>query len=384
MEALEQRAALDPNRLPRGRGYARSGNVMDLEVTPGVVRAGVQGSRAKPYSVTVRVRAFDADEWGRVLDVVAAQLGRSAALLDGELPPELVQDVAAAGLDLLPGPGEVQPRCSCPDWADPCKHSAAVCYLVADELDADPFALLRLRGRDRDQVLAALRARRSRPGAGSATAPAARPVDAGLRARDALLRPVAELPSIPLPPGRPGRPAVLSVEPPPGSGITADDLVDVAADAIRRAWQLATGDGDGGVGLDRDADLARRAADLLDGRAPAPRLASLARAAGLPVRELTSWAVAWRVGGSGGLAALRETRQPSAGSWPVAVRRWRPSRAPDRCGCSGTGSPGAGCSCGSAPTAGGIGSSGTGRPGTWRVRGPSTRRPEDAGGTWSS
>jgi uncharacterized Zn finger protein len=66
------------------------------------------------------------------------------------------------GLDLLPGPGEVQPRCSCPDWADPCKHAAAVCYLVADELDRDPFLLFLLRGKGRDELLAGVRQRRFR------------------------------------------------------------------------------------------------------------------------------------------------------------------------------------------------------------------------------
>src|SRR4030095_278203 len=69
---------------------------------------------------------------------------------------EVADDVRRAGTDLLPGPGELQPRCSCPDWADPCKHAAAVCYLVAGALDADPFSLLLLRGRRREQGLGAL------------------------------------------------------------------------------------------------------------------------------------------------------------------------------------------------------------------------------------
>jgi uncharacterized Zn finger protein len=159
--ALEERARLDPNRLPRGRSYARGGTVGELAIGPGEVRAAVQGRRARPYQVRVRVRVLDADEWDRVLDAVAAQIGHAAALLDGELLPEVADDVRSAGTDLLPGPGELQPRCSCPDWADPCKHAAAVCYLVAGALDADPFSLLLLRGRRRDEVLAGLRARRS-------------------------------------------------------------------------------------------------------------------------------------------------------------------------------------------------------------------------------
>ncbi|TDD18652.1 hypothetical protein E1218_25585, partial [Kribbella turkmenica] len=161
LEALEQRARLDPNRLSRGRSYARRGSVLDLTVSPGEVEAFVQGSRVTPYQVTVRIRAFTTAEWDAVLDVVSAQIGRVAALLDGELPPEVVDDVHAAGLDLLPGAGEVLTNCSCPDFAVPCKHSAAVCYLIADALDDDPFALLLLRGRPRDDLLTALRSRRS-------------------------------------------------------------------------------------------------------------------------------------------------------------------------------------------------------------------------------
>ena len=93
LDALEHRARLDPNRLGRGRSYARRGSVLELTVDPGVVRASVQGSRVTPYVVTVRIRPFTDDEWDSVLDVVSAQIGRVAALLDGELPPELV-DVA--------------------------------------------------------------------------------------------------------------------------------------------------------------------------------------------------------------------------------------------------------------------------------------------------
>ena len=163
LEALEQRARLDPDRLPRGRQYARSGAVGELTLAPGEARARVRGRKTEPYQVRIRVRQFADDEWDRVLEAIAACLGHAAALLDGELPPEIADDAAGTGLDLLPGGGEVGPRCDCPDDADPCKHSAAACYLIADALDADPFALFLLRGRTRDQVLAGIRARRRGP-----------------------------------------------------------------------------------------------------------------------------------------------------------------------------------------------------------------------------
>jgi hypothetical protein len=308
--ALEERARLDPNRLPRGRSYARGGTVGELTIAPGEVRAAVQGRRVRPYQVRVRVRVLDAGEWDRVLDAIAAQVGHAAALLDGELLPEVADDVRSAGTDLLPGPGELQPRCSCPDWADPCKHAAAVCYLVAGALDADPFSLLLLRGRRRDEVLAALRARRRSVEA--VTVPPDRSwsaTDPGVDAGQAYQRSLAPLPAPPLPPQRPGQPAVLPVDPPPGAGLRAEDLVALAADAAARAFQLATGSGDGGLSLDLEADLARRAAALLGtGRG----LAALAASANMPPRELLRWAAAWQHADRGGLDALRKTWQPAA------------------------------------------------------------------------
>src|SRR5690606_26356962 len=145
VEALEQRARLDPNRLPRGRTYARQDRATDIVTRPGEIRARVQGSRSTPYKVPIRIRQFDRAEGGRVLEGMAARAGYGAALLGGERGRGMVGAARAVGVELLPDAGELQPRCSCPDWADPCKHAAAVCSLVADELDADPFALLELR-----------------------------------------------------------------------------------------------------------------------------------------------------------------------------------------------------------------------------------------------
>ncbi|TDW79268.1 SWIM zinc finger family protein [Kribbella sp. VKM Ac-2566] len=314
LEALEQRARLDPGRLSRGRSYARRGSVLELTVSPGEVEAVVQGSRVTPYQVTVRIRAFTADEWDAVLDVVSAQIGRVAALLDGELPPEVVEDVQAAGLDLLPGAGEVLTNCSCPDFAVPCKHSAAVCYLVADALDDDPFALLLLRGRRKDELLTALRSRRT----GNTTAPAAprTPAPAGIPAIAAFARHLANPPNagdggdgdrrvvgvvpVPAPPrplGAPGVPAAVKVlDPPRSSGVDVRDLVALATDAARRAWELASGDVN--QALTFEQDLARRAAASLG----TPELADLAHHAGISARQLTTWATAWRQAGPGGLA----------------------------------------------------------------------------------
>jgi hypothetical protein len=269
------------------------------------------------------VRRFADEEWDRVLEAIAARLGHAAALLDGELPPEIADDAAGAGLDLLPGGGEVGPRCDCPDDADPCKHSAAACYLIADALDTDPFALFLLRGRTRDQVLAGIRARRR--GAGPADgAPGRRPDadagavagdgqpagDVGVDARSAFLVPVplAPIPAVPLPPSRPSSPAALPVDPPPWRPGLREDLVELAADAANRAWELASGlSADAGLTLDPDADLARRAARTLG----TPTFATLAARSGMPPRDLARQALAWRQGGLAGLELLRAEWDPA-------------------------------------------------------------------------
>jgi uncharacterized Zn finger protein len=299
LEALEHRARLDPNRLGRGKSYARRGSVLEHTVEPGLVSAVVQGSRRDPYSVTVRTKVFSDDEWDAVIDVVSAQVGRVAALVDGELPPEVVDDVRAAGLELLPSAGDVLLSCTCPDFANPCKHAAAVCYLLADELDADPFALLQLRGRGRPELLAALRERRT---ASSPAEVVRRERVRGVPAKQAYARTDRpEIPRAPLPPARPGVPAVVLALDPPAE-IDAHGLIALATDAARRAWELAAGDGDGGLTLSRDEDMARHAARVLG----TTDLADLAHRARIPARTLTTWAIAWREAGAAGLAVTRE------------------------------------------------------------------------------
>lgn len=318
IEALEQRARLDPNRLPRGRTYARRGSVGPLAVQPGEITATVRGSRVTPYVVRVRVRVLDDAEWERLLDAIAAKAAHTAALLDGELPPDVVADAAEVGVDLLPVAGEVGPRCSCPDWADPCKHSAAVVYLAADMLDEDPFSLLLLRGRTRAEVLAALRQRRASAGRGGRVVPGGRAgvgVDPGVEAR-ALWSAAASgrpaLPAVPLPPRRPGDPAPLALDPPSSSGLRRADLAELAADAAERAWSLCVGEGDGGLTLDEDLDLVRRAARVL--RSPSRRrgFGELAARAGVRASELARQAHAWRLGGPDGVDVIGEAWSPPA------------------------------------------------------------------------
>jgi uncharacterized Zn finger protein len=160
-------------RLERGRSYARRGQVIDLAVRPGLVEAQVQGSRATPYRVRLAMPVVPDADWEQIIGTLGAQAGYAARMLAGELPHEVEAVFGAEGASLFPGPGSrLTTDCTCPDWANPCKHIAAVCYLVAEEFDRDPFAVLAWRGRDRAAVLGRLRALR-----GAATSAPTEPID---------------------------------------------------------------------------------------------------------------------------------------------------------------------------------------------------------------
>ncbi|KIZ18334.1 zinc finger SWIM domain-containing protein [Streptomyces natalensis ATCC 27448] len=148
VDALES-TALDGARLDRGRAYAREGHVDTINVTPGRIVATVRGSRPRPYSAEIRLRTLSGQEWDDLLGAVAADPTQLAALLAKKLPSAL----AEGDVRLLPGPGDLVPRCSCPDLGRPCKHAAALCFQVARLLDADPFVLLLMRGRGERELL---------------------------------------------------------------------------------------------------------------------------------------------------------------------------------------------------------------------------------------
>jgi uncharacterized Zn finger protein len=149
-------------RLGRGRRYARAGQVLSLSVSTSLVTATVQGSRPNPYRVRIAVKAFTADEWATIEQALADQALFAAKLLAGELPTDIEGVFAELGLRLFPDTmRELTMDCSCPDWEVPCKHLAAVCYLLAESFDADPFGILAWRGRGRAELLDHLRALRN-------------------------------------------------------------------------------------------------------------------------------------------------------------------------------------------------------------------------------
>jgi uncharacterized Zn finger protein len=265
--SLETLGAAYANRLPRGRTYARRGAVRRLEVAPGEVTARVDGSRAVPYRVRLRLPAFSDAQWEEIVAALAGQLRHAAALLDGRMPDDIDDTLAGCGLSLFPKAGDLATTCSCPDHANPCKHVAAVHYVLAQAFDDDPFLLPTLRGRDQHALLAELRA--ARTGAGSAPEPE---IDdggsaSGIRLADLHagrlydapgdLAAVAVQPAAPTDPGA----SLRRLGPPPlGGPATADALQQIVARAADRAWELVSGtsedDGPGPAGVgDADAPV---------------------------------------------------------------------------------------------------------------------------------
>ena len=149
-------------RLSRGRSYARAGQIVSLEVEVGAVRAVVQGSRPKPYQVRIGIPAFGKAEWAQIGQALVDDASYAAALLNGEMPRDIETVFERVGLSLFPATDrDLAMDCNCPDFQVPCKHLAAVCYVLAERFDADPFEILALRGRDRETLLAELRDRRA-------------------------------------------------------------------------------------------------------------------------------------------------------------------------------------------------------------------------------
>ena len=145
-------------RLQRGRSYARRGQVLEFSLSTGKVTARVQGSRPQPYKVSITVLPLTSAQWREVQSRLASQALFRARLLAGEMPAEIEEVFASCGTPLFPrSAADLDMRCSCPDWSVPCKHLAAVCYVLAEAFDADPFAMLAWRGKGRDDLLAALR-----------------------------------------------------------------------------------------------------------------------------------------------------------------------------------------------------------------------------------
>jgi uncharacterized Zn finger protein len=144
-------------RLGRGRIYARQGQVLELEIGQGFVTAQVQGSRDAPYLVRMRFSMLSSTDWKKVTKELAADPVLGPGLASGQMPEGVEEVFERLGLSLFPrANGDLKTACSCPDPANPCKHVAAVYYLLGEEIARDPYLLFRLRGLDRSDLVAAL------------------------------------------------------------------------------------------------------------------------------------------------------------------------------------------------------------------------------------
>jgi uncharacterized Zn finger protein len=144
-------------RLTRGRSYARSGQVLSIDIEKGRVLSKVQGSRPKPYQVSIKVKMLSPDDWQKVIGALSGQALFAAKLLSSEMPPDIEEAFRSVHLSLFPARvADLETDCSCPDWSNPCKHVAAVYCLLGEEFDRDPFLLFTLRGITREELIEAL------------------------------------------------------------------------------------------------------------------------------------------------------------------------------------------------------------------------------------
>ncbi len=288
LQAVED-TSLDQAPLRQGRKYAHAGLVGTITVSPGLLTATVYDTE-DTYRTSVRLAPLTDAEWRRFLGQVAAKTGHLAALLDREMPRELAEAAADAGVQLLPGIGDLDPECTCPGWELPCRHAAALCHQASWLLDADPWVLLLLRGRDQDEVVAGARPAAGVPAVDAyAAQPAALPADP----------PLAELDPLP------------EFEPAPG--LDVEVLALLIADAAGKAREL-----------------------LLTGRLPVldDRRDRIRMAAGVPalVSRLDAGPHeidAWRQGGPVGLDVLEEPWTPGKAEAARARNGWIEGELPE-------------------------------------------------------
>ncbi|MDB5035138.1 MAG: hypothetical protein JWQ98_2379 [Chlorobi bacterium] len=142
-------------RLARGRAYARGGRVLSITIEKGSVTATVQGSRS--YNVWIEVKTLSPDQWDTLATALSEQAIFAAQLLAGEMPDDIETVFHDTGIPLFPANvRDLETDCTCPDWSNPCKHIAAVYYLLGEEFDRDPFLIFKLRGMEREELITRL------------------------------------------------------------------------------------------------------------------------------------------------------------------------------------------------------------------------------------
>lgn len=141
------------NRIQRGSAYVKNGMVLDLQIGRGTISGVVCGSKAKPYIVNIEIDPLSKTNMEALAQFCNHRIDTMEALAAGKFTPELESLLSAKDTGLFPTPKEIHFSCSCPDWADMCKHVASVLYGVGVRLDTDPFLFFTLRDIDAAQFI---------------------------------------------------------------------------------------------------------------------------------------------------------------------------------------------------------------------------------------
>ncbi|MFE0859650.1 SWF or SNF family helicase [Streptomyces rochei] len=303
LKALED-AAMDAAQVKTGRRLARAGAVGAVSVRPGRITAVVRDRDGTTHRADVLLERLSDAQWDRFLDLAIERSGHVAALLDHDMPPHLVEDAASAGIDLLPGLGDLEPECDCGAW-DHCGHTAALCYQVAGLLDQDPFVLLLMRGRAESAVLDALQSH------GGARGEEVVPHPDGVDAAEAYA--VGDLlPPLPAPPGlreEPGTPLSLDTGTAPPPDVDPEALGFLAHRAAAEAHRLlaeALREGHDRQAVAAGPDASQDAVRLAAADPEPDVLRRLAEGSGRTPESLAAAVRAWRLGGPAALSVLEE------------------------------------------------------------------------------
>ncbi|MFC8823203.1 SWIM zinc finger family protein [Streptomyces rochei] len=303
LKALED-AAMDAAQVKTGRRLARAGAVGAVSVRPGRITAVVRDRDGTTHRADVLLERLSDAQWDRFLDLAIERSGHVAALLDHDMPPHLVEDAASAGIDLLPGLGDLEPECDCGAW-DHCGHTAALCYQVAGLLDQDPFVLLLMRGRAESAVLDALQSH------GGARAEEVVPHPDGVDAAEAYA--VGDLlPPLPAPPGlreEPGTPLSLDTGTAPPPDVDPEALGFLAHRAAAEAHRLlaeALREGHDRQAVAAGPDASQDAVRLAAADPEPDVVRRLAEGSGRTPESLAAAVRAWRLGGPAALSVLEE------------------------------------------------------------------------------
>ncbi|MEV5979548.1 SWF or SNF family helicase [Streptomyces sp. NPDC052114] len=314
LKALED-TALDTQQLKAGRRLARAGAVGAVSVRPGRIIAVVQDRDGTSHRSDVLLQELSPEEWDRFLGMAIERAGHIAALLDREMPPHLVEDAAAAGVELLPGIGDLEPECDCDAW-DHCSHTAALCYQVARLLDQDPFVLLLMRGRGERELLDELQVRSVAGTDAVATHEAGQDatpegVDAAEAYADGAILP--PLPALPPLPEEPGLPPTLDTDAEPAPGLDVEAVEFLAAQAAVEGYRLlaeSLAPGHADLPAERELSVSEDAVRLA---AAGPGRVVETRLAGVSDRGRDGLALAvraWEYGGRAALQVLEEEWTP--------------------------------------------------------------------------